>query len=81
MQAISTVAEPGTQLRGNVFRTDAMPLGSIVAVTETIAGETSRLRNGNLRPTWTSAEDFTTTVQKDAEHDRGRSWWDLGTDD
>ena len=81
VQHILIVAEPGTELRGRVFRTDGMPLRSFVAVNVTIADETYRLRSDGLSPNRTSAEGFTATVEQDVERDRGRRWWDLLTND
>jgi hypothetical protein len=71
------VAEPGTAVRGRIFRTDAMPFGAFVAVTVTIGESTYRLRGENLQPTWASATGRGGPAGGGAARDDRRCWWDL----
>ena len=81
IEELLAAVDAGDEVRAEIFRTDAMPLGAFAAVTVTVEGETIRLRGDDLRPRW--------AARRGAEAGGGaaraaaggaRCWWDLRRD-
>ena len=77
VNGVLDVAEPGTDVRGRVFRTDAMPFDAFVAVTVTIGDTRYRLREKDLQPTWAPATGRGGPAGGGAARDNRRCWWGL----
>jgi len=88
---IVAAADTGDEVTAEVFRTDAMPFGAFAAVTVTLDGETYRLRDDSLRPSWASAaprgggagggRGSSAGGGDGPGPGGGRCWWDLPSDE
>ena len=68
--------EPGAAFRAEVFRTDAMPVATFVAVIVAVDGETFQLRDPDtLRPSWAVGRGAGAGAGAGGRMPQGGCWW------